>query len=146
MKLLKSETSDVVSHEVTPMEVNTDARRYARFGWIVVLAGFLGFVLWASTAPLDKGVPLSGTVSKESNRQAVQYQAGGTVQEILVKDGDTVKRGQVLVRMNPIVAKSAYDMTDAQYVTARAAEARLLAEMGNRRAIDFPEEIGRAHV
>ena len=74
MKLLKSDTSDVVSHDVTPVEVNTDARSYARVGWIVVLLGFCGFMLWALTAPLDKGVPLSGTVSKESNRQAVQHQ------------------------------------------------------------------------
>lgn len=141
MKLLKSDTTDVVTHDVTPLDVNTDARRYARFGWIVVIAGFLGFVLWASTAPIDKGVPLSGFVSKDSNRQAVQYQAGGTIQEILVKDGDAVKRGQVLVRMNPIVAKSALDMTDAQYLTARATEARLLAEMANRRGIAFPDEL-----
>jgi membrane fusion protein, protease secretion system len=141
MKLLKNETADVVSHEVTPLEVNTDAGRYARFGWIVVVVGFLGFLLWATTAPIDKGVPLSGTVSKESNRQAVQHQVGGTVQEILVKDGDVVKRGQVLVRMNPIVARSAVDMTDAQYLTARATEARLLAEVANRRSIVFPDDL-----
>ncbi|SFD85124.1 HlyD family type I secretion periplasmic adaptor subunit [Massilia yuzhufengensis] len=141
MKLLKSDTSDVVSHDVTPVEVNTDARSYARVGWIVVLLGFCGFMLWALTAPLDKGVPLSGTVSKESNRQAVQHQTGGTVQEILVKDGDTVKRGQVLVRMNQIMAKSAFEMTEGQYLTARASEARLVAEMNNRRSIAFPAEL-----
>jgi protease secretion system membrane fusion protein len=141
MKLLKSDTSDVVSHDVVPVEVNTDARRYARLGWIVVLVGFCGFMLWALTAPLDKGVPLSGTVAKESNRQTVQYQAGGTVQDILVKDGDLVKQGQVLVRMNPIMVKSAYEMTEGQYLTARATEARLVAEMANRRSIDFPSEL-----
>ncbi|MCC2958625.1 HlyD family type I secretion periplasmic adaptor subunit [Massilia sp. IC2-477] len=142
MKLLKSDsTADVVSHDVVPVEVNTDARRYARFGWIVVLLGFCGFLVWASTAPLDKGVPLSGTVAKESNRQTVQHQGGGTVQDLLVKDGDVVKRGQVLVRMNPIIAKSAFDMTEGQYLTSRAVEARLLAEMANRKSIDFPAEL-----
>jgi len=141
MKLLKSDAADVVSHEVAPLEVNTDAGRYARLGWIVVILGFCGFVLWASTAPLDKGVPLSGTVSKESNRQSVQYQAGGTVQEILVKNGDVVKQGQVLVRMNPIVARSAFEMSEAQYLTARATEARLMAEMANRSSIAFPDEL-----
>ncbi len=142
MKLLKSDTpADVVTHDVVPVEVNTDARRFARVGWIVVLLGFCGFLLWASTAPLDKGVPLSGTVAKESNRQTVQHQGGGTVQDLLVKDGDVVKRGQVLVRMNPIIAKSAFDMTESQYLTARAMEARLLAEMANRKAIDFPVEL-----
>ncbi len=141
MKLLKSDTADVVAHDVTPVEVNTDARRFARIGWIVVLVGFCGFMLWALLAPLDKGVPLSGTVAKESNRQAVQHQGGGTVQEILVKDGDRVKRGQVLVRMNPVMARSALEMTEAQYLTARAVEARLMAEMANRRGIGFPDEL-----
>ncbi len=141
MKLMKSNTADVVSHDVTPVEVNTDARRYARVGWIVVLLGFCGFMLWALTAPLDKGVPLSGTVAKESNRQTVQHQTGGTVADILVKDGDVVKQGQVLVRMNQIMAKSAFEMTEGQYLTARAVEARLQAEMANRRSIDFPEEL-----
>jgi protease secretion system membrane fusion protein len=141
MKLLKSDTADVVTHDVTPLEVNTDARRYARFGWIVVLLGFCGFLLWALTAPLDKGVPLSGTVAKESNRQTVQHQTGGTVQQILVKDGDVVKQGQVLVRMNPIMAKSAYEMTEGQYLSARAVEARLQAEMASRSSIDFPDEL-----
>jgi protease secretion system membrane fusion protein len=41
-------------------------------------------------------------VAKESNRKAIQHQTGGTVKEILVKDGDVVKAGQVLVRMNGI--------------------------------------------
>lgn len=142
MKLLKSDTpADVVTQDVVPVEVNTDARRYARFGWIVVLLGFCGFLVWASTAPLDKGVPLSGYVSKESNRQAVQHQTGGVVQQLLVKDGDVVKRGQVLVRMNQIMAKSNFDTTEAQYLTARAVEARLLAEMANRKTIDFPAEL-----
>lgn len=141
MKLLKNETADVVSHDVTPLEVNTDSRRYARYGWLVVGLGFCGFMLWATTAPIDKGVPLSGTVSKESNRQAVQHQAGGTVHEILVRNGDVVKRGQVLVRMNPIVARSAVDVSEAQYLTTRASEARLQAEMANRRSIAFPDEL-----
>jgi protease secretion system membrane fusion protein len=140
MKLQKFEGArDVVSRDVTPTEVNTDARSYARMGWIVVLVGFFGFVLWAALAPLDKGVPLQGTVAKESNRKAVQYQAGGIISDILVKDGDVVKAGQVLVRMNGITAQSALDMTDAQYVAGRAAEARLIAERDGKKTIQFPE-------
>lgn len=141
MKLLKNQTADVVSHDVTPLEVNTDSRRYARIGWIVVLAGFCGFMLWALLAPLDKGVPLSGTVAKESNRKSVQHQAGGIVQQILVRDGAQVKEGQVLVRMNPIMAQSGFDMTEGQYLSARATEARLIAERDGRKSITFPEEL-----
>lgn len=141
MKLLKNDASDVVTQDVTPLEVNTDSRRYARLGWIVVLVGFCGFMLWALLAPLDKGVPMTGTVAKESNRKSVQHQTGGTVQQILVRDGAVVKAGQVLVRMNPIVAQSNYNMTEGQYLSGRASEARLIAERDGRKTITFPEEL-----
>jgi protease secretion system membrane fusion protein len=141
MKLLKNEAAEVVAHDVAPLEVNTDARAYSRLGWIIVLLGVGGFLLWALMAPLDKGVPLSGTVAKESNRKTVQHQNGGTVQQILVKDGDTVKAGQVLVRMNPVVAQSAFDMTEAQFLSASATAARLQAERDGSKAIAFPPEM-----
>ncbi|MFL6636661.1 MAG: HlyD family type I secretion periplasmic adaptor subunit [Massilia sp.] len=138
MKLIANKPQDVVAHDVTPLEVNTDARVYARLGWMIVLLGVGGFLLWALLAPLDKGVPMGGTVAKESNRQAVQHQTGGTIQQILVRDGDVVKAGQVLVRMNPVVAQSAVEMTDGQYLSARAVEARLIAERDGAKAIKFP--------
>lgn len=143
MKLIesKSDTTDVVAHDVTPLTVETDARIYARIGWLIILAGVGGFLVWALLAPLDKGVPLSGTVAKESNRQAVQYQAGGTIQQLLVRDGDVVKAGQTVVRMNPVVAQSAVDVSDAQYLTALATEARLEAERDGRKALVVPAEL-----
>jgi protease secretion system membrane fusion protein len=131
----------VIAHDVTPLEVNTDARVYSRLGWLIVLVGFGGFLLWALLAPLDKGVPLGGVVAKESNRKSVQHLTGGTVQQILVKDGDVVKAGQVLVRMNPVTARSAVEMTEAQYLSARATEARLLAERDGKGKITFPPEL-----
>ena len=133
-----AEVTEVITHDVGPLTVNTDPRAYTRMGWIIVLAGFCGFLLWAIFAPLDKGVPMSGTVAAESSRKAVQHQSGGTIAEILVKDGDVVKAGQVVVRMNDVVVKSQSDMTLSQYYTARAAEARLLAERDGKATISFP--------
>jgi len=141
MDLVKKDAAEVITHDVTPLEVKTDASKFSRIGWIVVLLGFGGFMLWALLAPLDKGVPLSGTVATESNRQSVQHQSGGTVQELLVRDGDVVKKGQVLVRMNPIVARSAVDATDAQYLSALATVARLSAERSGAKTIKFPQEL-----
>jgi membrane fusion protein, protease secretion system len=141
MKLLKNDVAEVIAHDVTPLEVNTDARAFSRIGWLIVVLGLGGFLAWGLFAPLDKGVPLSGTVAKESNRKAIQHQTGGIVKEILVKDGDVVKEGQVLVRMNGVLAKSAYETTEAQYLTARAAEARLTAERDGLKTITFPAEL-----
>ena len=139
MKLLKNEpATEVISHDVAPLTVNTDAGAYSKLGWWIVLLGVGSFLLWAIWAPLDKGVPLSATVAKESNRKAVQHLAGGTVDDILVREGDVVKAGQVLVRMNGVQAKSQADITRAQYFNARATEARLRAELENRKSVALP--------
>jgi membrane fusion protein, protease secretion system len=136
--------SDVVAHEVVQLEVQTDATIYSRMGWLIVLAGVGGFFLWAAVAPLDKGVPVGGTVTVATNRKAVQYQSGGTVEDILVKEGDVVKAGQVLVRMNDVQAKANAEMTRAQYFTDRAVEARLIAERDDKKAIAFSPELEKA--
>jgi protease secretion system membrane fusion protein len=141
MKLIPNKAQEVVSHDVEPIEVNTDARAFSRVGWLIVLLGVGGFLVWALLAPLDKGVPMMGTVAKESNRQTVQHQTGGTIQQILVRDGDVVKAGQVLVRMNPVVAQSAVEMTDSQYISALAIESRLMAERDGAKSIKFPAEL-----
>ena len=144
MKALTSTKSalatDVISHDVSPLTVHTDSSGYGKLGWLVVLLGVGGFLLWAALAPLDKGVPMPGTVAKEGNRKAVQYQSGGTVREILARDGDIVKAGQVLVRMSDVVAKSQVDIAHVQYYTARSAETRLTAERDGKPLV-FPAEL-----
>ncbi|WP_395402252.1 HlyD family type I secretion periplasmic adaptor subunit [Pseudoduganella sp. UC29_106] len=142
--IIKKQTesvAEVISHDVTPLNVNTDAGAYAKVGWFIVLFGVIGFLLWASFAPLDKGVPLPGFVAKEGNRKAVQYLSGGVVQDILVHDGDVVKAGQVLVRMNDVQANSILQSTLAQYIVSRSAEARLTAELQGAKSLVFPEDL-----
>lgn len=136
-----SQATDVISHDVTPLTVETDARSYTRLGWIIVLVGVLGFFIWSVTAPLDKGVPMSGMVTAEGSRKAVQHLSGGIVADILVKDGDVVKAGQVLVRINPTVARSVAEMSRGQYFSALATEARLVAERDGKSTPVFPPEL-----
>ena len=132
---------EVIAHDVSPLTVNTDTRAYARAGWLIVLFGVVGFLVWAFFAPLDKGVPMSGFVAKEGNRKTIQFLTGGTVQDILVKDGDVVKAGQVLVRMNKVQADSALQISMTQYMTQRVAEARLTAELTGARSMVFPAKL-----
>lgn len=128
-----------------PPVVNTNTRRHALLGWGLVLLGVFGFFLWASLAPLDQGVPLSGNVAVASSRKAVQHQTGGTVDEILVADGDAVSAGQVLLKMNSVVAKSNAEIARVQWYTAQATEARLLAERDGAREIIFPPAVTQEH-
>ncbi len=139
----KMETpTDVVPIEQSPIEkVNTDDSVHTRLGWFIVIVGFGGFLLWAFFAPLDKGVPLSGTVTVSSNRKAVQHQTGGIVDKILVKEGETVRAGQVLVEMNDVQVKTQAEITRGQLYSARAVEARLIAERDNKTEITFPPSL-----
>jgi protease secretion system membrane fusion protein len=143
-KASRADVTEVISHDVSPLVVNTDSGVYSKLGWIIVIAGVCGFLVWAIFAPLDKGVPLSGTVAKESSRKSIQHQTGGTVAEILVKDGDVVKAGQVLVRMNSVLVQGQVDATLSQYYTSRAMEARLLAERDGKSTIAFPPTLASA--
>lgn len=140
-KVTSEPATDVISHDVEPLTVETDARSYARIGWLIVLVGVIGFLIWAALAPLDKGVPMSGVVVKESNRKTIQYAQVGTIQDILVNDGDLVKAGQVLVRMNNVVVRSAEEVSRAQYIVARSAEARLQAELKGQSALSYPASL-----
>lgn len=83
-----------------------DEDYYAKIGWRIILIGFGGFVIWATFAPLDKGVSAQGTVITDGQRKVIQPALNGVIEDILVKDGDHVEAGQLLVRMNDLQALS----------------------------------------
>ena len=95
---------------------------------ITVCVAFLAFMLWATTAPLDGGVVITGTVIVAGNRQAVQHSGGGVVLEILVKEGSTVKQGDLLLRINPLSSEANLSSVELQYINLLATESRLIAD------------------
>jgi membrane fusion protein, protease secretion system len=133
-------TSPAVVSNIAPGRL-LDEKTFSRLGWIVVIVGVLGFILWGAFAPLDQGVPVPGTVVVDGSRKAVQHPTGGIVDEILVAEGDVVKAGQVLVRMNSTQAKAQAEILRSQLVTAQAVQARLLAERDNLPEPVFPAEL-----
>lgn len=92
-----------------------DEKRFSRLGWGLVLLGFVGFLLWAGLAPLDKGVGVSGTVMVAGSRKAVQHPTGGLVRHIRVHEGERVEAGQVLLEMDATQARAQADGLFAQY-------------------------------
>jgi len=115
-----------------------DERRYSRMGsWLLAL-GFGGFLLWAGLAPLDKGVAVSGNVVVAGNRQAVQHPSGGVVQRLLVRDGDQVEAGQVLVRMDATQIRAQREALFVQHLGALVSTARLEAERDGLTDIALP--------
>lgn len=79
------------------------------------LIGFMVFVLlWAVLGEIDEGVVFPGVVSPEGNRVTLQHASGGTVNELLVKEGDTVRAGQALIQLDDSKLKVALLSAEGQ--------------------------------
>ncbi|MCG5075611.1 HlyD family type I secretion periplasmic adaptor subunit [Paraburkholderia tagetis] len=127
-----------------PPTLNTDETRYVKIGWAIVIVGICGSLLWATFAPLSKGVPVEGTVVVTGNRKEIQHPTGGIISEILVHDGDRVKAGQVLVKMNDVQVRAQADSVRAQYLSELAVRSRLTAEATGAKTITFAPELLQA--
>lgn len=125
--------------------VPTSIRGPALAGLLIIAVAFGGFGGWAAFAPLNSAVVSQGTVMVSGSRKDVQHLEGGIVRELLVRDGDMVKAGDVLLRMDPARAMANLSMVRGQLDANLALEARLIAERDQHEAIGFPEELlGRA--
>ncbi|MDI3271730.1 HlyD family type I secretion periplasmic adaptor subunit [Pseudomonas sp. MDT1-16] len=122
-------------------EVDLDVGKPVRWGMLLVLAGFGGFLLWSWLAPLDAGVVATGTVKVTSNRKAVQHLSGGTVEAILVREGDAVKKGQEVVHLDSLRAVAEQGAVSAQYIVSKTVENRLEAERDGRDVVNYDPEL-----
>lgn len=119
----------------------TDSRRASRMGLWALAIGFGGFLLWAAFAPLDEGVPAQGQISVETSRKAVQHLTGGLVKEVLVREGQSVKAGQVVMKLDAATAQANYESSRQKYLTLRAMEGRLVAEQTGAAKINFHPDL-----
>jgi HlyD family type I secretion membrane fusion protein len=111
--------------------------------WIMlVLAGIT--LMWGALAPIDSAVVARGSVALLSNKKTVQHLEGGVIDEILVHEGETVKQGQPLVRLNAASAKANAEIQQKDLWTARAVEARLLAERDGLDTVTFDPALVKA--
>ncbi|MDH4562283.1 HlyD family type I secretion periplasmic adaptor subunit [Pseudomonas sp. BN411] len=120
-----------------PTVVDLDDTRPARWGVWMVLAGFGGFLVWAVLAPLDAGVVANATVNVTNARKTVQHLTGGEVDAILVREGDKVRAGQELVRLDPTQAIAEQGALSSQYIVAKTVEDRLMAERDGADTVTF---------
>ncbi|MGF6591336.1 HlyD family type I secretion periplasmic adaptor subunit [Pseudomonas sp. 2835] len=126
---------------MSQVDKSRSARFYVRFGWLLTLIGFGGFIAWATLAPLDQGIAVQGTVVVSGKRKAVQSLAGGVVSRILVSEGQLVKQGQPLFRLDQTQVQADVQSLQAQYRLAWASLARWQSERDNLGAIIFPPQL-----
>ena len=106
---------------------------------VVILAGGLGG--WASTAEISGALIAPGQIVVESNVKKVQHPTGGVVGELLARDGDIVKSGDILVRLDDTVTKASLAIVTKNLDAQWARAARLEAEQRGLDKLTFPPQL-----
>lgn len=111
-----------------------------------MIAGLAGSALlvfgvggWASTAPLSGALIVPGSLVVDSNVKKVQHPTGGVVGEILVRDGDHVRTGDVLVRLDETIPRANRAIYAKGLDEALARKSRLEAERDVASSVSFPK-------
>lgn len=122
----------------------SDLGRPGRWGLWALAIGLGGFLLWATFAPLNEGVPSSGMVALDTKRNTVQHLTGGIIQKVLVREGDEVTEGQLLVQLDAAVARANYESARQNYLGLLAMQGRLVAEKNGSPTITWPDDLKAA--
>lgn len=126
------------------VELSGDPGRIARFGILFLIVGLGGFLLWATLAPLDEGVPATGAVTVYSQRKPIQHPSGGVISKVHVKEAQVVQADQLLIELDATQIQANVDALQKQYYALIAQEARMNAERANLPAVIFPAQLLKA--
>ena len=108
---------------------------------IVMMLAVGTFILWASFARLDEVTKGDGKVIPSSEIQVIQNLEGGIIDEMLVREGEAVKAGQILVRLRNLDASASLGANQAKYYGLLAGITRLQAEAEGRDTVEFADEV-----
>ncbi len=111
------------------------------FGTLVLLVG--GLFGWGTMASLSGAVIAGGRVDVATRAQVVEHIDGGIVGEVLVRDGDRVKAGDMLIRLDDTLLRSEEVILEGQHAELVARRNRLEAEFNDAKAISWDPELAR---
>ena len=115
--------------------------RHLLAGAAAVALLVLGAGGWAATTELAGAVMAPGFVVVDSNVKKVQHVTGGVVRDLLVKNGDRVKAGQIVVRLDETQARANLAILTKRLDELLARQARGEAERDGTAQIEFPAEL-----
>jgi HlyD family secretion protein len=123
-----------------PAQAPDNPRRELMIGGVIIVLFFGVFLGWAALAPLDAGAYAQGQIAVSGNRQAVQHPGGGVVSALHVAEGDTVRRGQILLQLSSGELRATERGVASQVYALIAQRARLIAERDGLGVIPGPPE------
>jgi HlyD family secretion protein len=129
-----------MSGKPTP-DVRASIRRHIIIGGAVVAFLALGVGGWASTAEISGALIAQGSLVVDSNVKKVQHPTGGVVGEVRAHDGDRVKAGDILVRLDETVTRANLAIITKSLNELYARKARLGAERDGADTVAMPKEL-----
>ena len=118
------------------LEVAPTRLRFVLYFWVIAIFVFL---LWAKFALIDEITRGDGEIIPSGENQIIQNLEGGIVEEILVSDGQEVKKGQVLIRIDNQKSKSSFTSNEIKANALEAKITRLRAEAEGKKFLVSPE-------
>ena len=109
-------------------------------GTVVALVLTFAIGGWAATTELSGAITASGSVVVDSNVKKVQHPTGGVVGQLLVREGDRVRLGDTLIRLDETVLRAGLAIVTKGLDEMRARKARLASERDGAEHIVVPEE------
>lgn len=123
-----------------PIDDNRKEIRPAQLTLLILAVSFIAFGIWSSIATIEQTAKATGQVIATSRTQLIQSANDGVIQEILVQEGQEIKKGDLLVRLEQTQARAAVDESRGKVAALRAALTRLRAEVFGRDLV-FPQEV-----
>ncbi|NEU13476.1 HlyD family type I secretion periplasmic adaptor subunit [Methylobacterium sp. BTF04] len=127
--------------QVWAVGVSHDTRWLTTFGFSFLGVMIVGFGVWAGSAPLAGAIVTSGSFVTTGQNKTLQHLEGGVIREILVKEGDVVEPGQVLLVLDDTTPKVELRRLTLRHDRLSAVETRLRAEGLEASEITFPPEL-----
>ncbi len=137
----KNQLDRVEAHLLSLFDTDDDLPLSRHLLLVTIASFFVIFILWANLATLDEVTRGEGKIIPSSDIQAVQILEAGIVEEFMVKEGDLVEAGQILMRLSDIEASSDLGANKVRYLGLLASITRLQAEAEGRKTLTFPEEV-----
>lgn len=122
-------------------KIKTSPRPVILAGLAVIILFFGGLGAWASFFPISGAVIAPGVVKVSQERKSVQHLEGGIVERILVRDGDFVENGDLLLELRSIRVVANVDLIRGQLMINLAEAARLRAQKEELQTIVWPDEL-----
>ena len=123
------------------LTIQSSMRRNIRVALALIVFLLGGIVVWATTTEISGAVIAAGNVVVDSNAKKVQHPTGGIVTEVLARDGDKVKAGDLLVRLDQTLTRANLSIVSKDLDQLVAQKARLEAERDGQNDMPVPQEL-----